>query len=198
MMINRIKAEFNNCEIENSYRNNYLTKDANHARLALAFCAVPLVLFSISDYLLFGWTAGFFYLIFARIIMLFSLLGMIVFFKISKSYRLNDAVIFIFWLIITGGIFYIYSTRPQSFSPYAVYDIIMILSVYLLLPNRFVLQLTPAIIYTILTVAFLIRLRSGVESVLVLRIILSLLFANILGIFLSGVFIISTGADLRH
>jgi len=184
-MIKRFKSEFKERELENSFRRSSLNKESFQGIFAFSLCILPLVLFAFSDYLLFGLSDRFLHLSILRGLILIIIAGMILLLKFNKRYILNDAAIFLFSIFIISGIFYIYSTRPQSYSPYAVYDIISILSIYLLFPNRFILQLIPALIYTLLNIFFLLKSGVNADIVISLRIIISLLFANVLGIFLS-------------
>jgi len=184
-MINRLSVKFNDRETERSFRNIYLEKDSSQGMLAVFLCLIPVLLFIGSDYLLFGLGVKFFYILSIRASMLAGLLGMIVFLWISRNFPLNDAVTFIFWLIMTAGTFYVYSTRPPGYTHYPVFDVIAILSIYLVLPNRFILQVLPALLYTVIDVVFIFNSNMGTDMVIIVRILLSLLFANMVGIFLS-------------
>ncbi len=184
-MIGRFTVEFISSETEISYRQSYLKKDNFQGTLALLLCIIPLGAFMFFDILLFGHDINFFYLLLGRGMILVALLAVALFLRLSRSYEINDIVIFFFWLAVTAAILYIYHLRPKGYSPSAVYDIIIILAIYLVLPGRFILQVIPALIYTVAYAVFLLHSSEGVDRVILLRIFLSLTIANMLGIFMS-------------
>lgn len=184
-MINRIKIEFTDAVMEHLYRESYLKKDATQSIIAAGFCIIPVMFFLISDFILFGLSGKFFILLALRMCMITLIAALIIFLRFSEKYRMNDIVTLTLWLVSMSVIFYIYSTRPQKYTTYAVYDIVMILSIYLLAPNRFIFQLIPALAYSLSAIIYFLFFNPGFDIVIVLRALISLIFVNILGIFIS-------------
>jgi len=173
-------------DMEESYRLYYLNRDISVAGTAMVFFAILLVAFSYSDYLIFNFSMPFYYLLILRV--LYLVIFIFVFLYLRR--RLNPAKFdnYVFSLLILGIILVavINISRPENYASNLAVDIVIILLIYLGLPIRQLFRVISGVVFTLLEI-FIFFFFRNLESILVVySSMVSLIMANVVGIFASG------------
>jgi len=170
-------------ELEKAYRQQYLKSDVKVAALSMLLLAILLVSFAYNDYVLFGFTSTFYFLIALRGIYL-------IYFSILVSYlwRNQDAVkydwnIFLWLMLSMILVIIINLTRPAGYSGNIPVDVILILLVYLAMPMRLLFRTLGAFIFTLSDIFIFFIMRDIASSVGEYAAIFSLFMANVIGIY---------------
>jgi diguanylate cyclase (GGDEF)-like protein/PAS domain S-box-containing protein len=173
-------------DLEKAYRQQYLKNDVRVAALTMLLLVILLVSFAYNDYVLFGFTSLFYFLITLRSIYLIYFIVMVVF-----LWRNQDAVKYdwnmFFWLLLSMILVIVINlTRPLNYSGNIPVDIILILMVYLAMPMRLLFRTVGAVIFTISDIVIFFIIRHSGSSVSEFAAIFSLVMANIIGIYASA------------
>ena len=183
--LNPIAVVFRSKEFEQSYRQQYLKQDMKQAWYVITASAAFIAVFMVSDYRLFGDSWSFYSLVIARSIFIFSMLLVAAKFRTIDNEKLFDTLVFVFLLFFSGLVFYINMGRPADYLSHSIADILILLVIYFLLPNRFIQQLISATIFTIGNIIIIIYFRSSHALLGNHVIIASYLMINLLGIIAS-------------
>ena len=153
--IRRLTASFSDAQTENEYRKHQLDEDRKQYVLAVAVAVIAMLVFIRSDRMLFGTSLTFAFLLGLRVS--FSLLSATVIFILVKMRKLLmiDILMFAWGLLYFLAVVIIYATRPPEFVRSAYLDILMLMVPYLLFNIRFWLQITPQLLYSVLSVVML-------------------------------------------
>ena len=180
--LNSISTVFKSSEFEHSYRQQYLDQDRKQTKIIFIVTAVSIMLFIFSDYKLFGNSGMFYTLLTARsLFSLFAILLTVSLGKLSNEHTFDISTLFSV-LFLSGLVLFINMTRPADYLSHSIADIAILLTIYLILPNRFIFQLISAIIFTAGNIIIIINFRSS-HALLGNNIILvSYVLINLLGI----------------
>ena len=129
----------------------------------LIFC-IPSVAFAYSDFLLFGYTQPFYYLIFVR-----SFVILLAFFTIylvakTKNLRAQDWLLFSTVMLVVCSIFYINLGRPTDYFHHSSTDILAVFALYWIIPNRYYLQVIPAITMSLFNIYIFLFIKDSTSS----------------------------------
>jgi len=179
--LNSLLAVFQSKEFEHSYRQQNLDQDKRQAKFILIITAVAIALFIFSDYKLFDHSWMFYKLLIARSLFILFVFILTVSLRKLVDESIFDILILVFILFLSGLVFYINISRPPDYLSHAIADIVVLLAVYFLLPNRFIYQIISASIFTAGNIIIIINFRSSHALLGNNVIIASYLFINILG-----------------
>ncbi len=174
-------------DLEKAYRLYYLKDDTRTAGISMLLLCILLVAFAYNDYLLFGLTPTFYFLIILRICYLAYFIALIIYLNKNQNPRKFDINLFV-WLILSMiMVIVINLTRPASYAGNYPIDVVLVLLVYLGMPMRLLFRCTGALIFTISEILILFFFRHTTSPVLAFSSLLALVAANIGGIFASHI-----------
>jgi signal transduction histidine kinase len=170
---------------EEDFRSFYLKQDISLARKAMILFAIPILGFSVNDYLFFGFSDLFYGLVILRTFLVIVLSLEIVQLGELASYRGYDKLVFwgIFTMILGGGI--INATRPQFFIFHAIVAVISLLLIYLVIPLRLSLKVFLSSFLTIGEALIILVPSSNPAFSTVFSVLFCLVIANIIAAFTS-------------
>jgi len=173
-------------DLEKSYRQFYLRDDTRTAGITMSLLCFLLVSFAYNDYLLFGLTPPFYFLIAFRSAFLIYFVVLTIFLYGNRSPRSFDINLLVWLVLSLVFVSIINLTRPASYSGNFILDVILVLLVYLCMPMRLAYRATGALIFTAIEFVIFFVLRQIQSPVLAFSAIISLIAANAGGIFASG------------
>jgi diguanylate cyclase (GGDEF)-like protein len=147
ILADHLKTPFDDTDTE--FRESHRLEDLEQARAVITIVAVMVAAFSYVDLLFYKLTGMFYILVAVRV--LFCVLSYVVGTGLKRHKKLHqiDLAIF-FWTIslaiLTLGVNLV---RPSYFNDNILLHSVMILGTYVLLPNRFIFKIIPAIAFTI-------------------------------------------------
>lgn len=175
-------GQFRERDREDVYRRTIKPRVRFESRLAIVVAAMIFGMFTISDYFYVGQSAAFYALVIMRAIVVGCCLALAM--AIGRWGNYSQRL----WLhalplwILATGIILIVPLRPDTLSTQMLAVIVAIMAFYLLIPNLLTV-VTGASLY--LSVGFLVAvvLATDVSAVVILRITLLLIMANVVGFF---------------
>jgi len=174
-------------DMEKSYRQHYLKADVRTASISMLLLCILLVAFAYNDYVLFGLTTTFYFLITLRSLYLIYFIALILYLRGNSDPRKLDINLFIWLLSSMVMVIVINLTRPAGYAGNFTIDVILILLVYLGMPMRLLFRCAGAFIFTIGEIITFFLIRQIASPVLAYSSLLALLMANVGGIFVSGI-----------
>jgi diguanylate cyclase (GGDEF)-like protein/PAS domain S-box-containing protein len=173
-------------DMERAYRLHYLKDDTRTAGITMSLLIILLVAFAYNDYLLFGLTPPFYFLIALRSAFLIYFILLTAYLHKNRSPQNYDLNLLI-WLVLSMVMVSVINlTRPASYSGNFMIDVILVLLVYLCMPMRLAFRMAGALIFTAFEIFIFFVLRWMHSPVLAFSTIISLVAANAGGIFASG------------
>jgi diguanylate cyclase (GGDEF)-like protein/PAS domain S-box-containing protein len=173
-------------DLEKAYRLHYLRDDTRTAGITMFLLILLLVVFAYNDYLLFGLSPAFYWLVALRSALLVYFIVLMVYLHRNRSPQKYDINLFIWMVLSLIMVSVINLTRPMSYSGNFIIDVILVLLVYLCIPMRLAFRATGAFVFTAIEIVIFFILRQIHTPMLAFSAILSLVAANIGGIFASG------------
>ncbi|RPJ56012.1 MAG: diguanylate cyclase [Dehalococcoidia bacterium] len=173
-------------DLEKAYRLRYLKDDTRTAFITMFLLSFLLAAFGYNDYLLFGLSLTFYSLITLRVIFLVYFIILLIYLRKINSPQKFDNYLLI-WLVLSLIMVSIINlSRPSSYSGNFMIDVILVLLVYLCMPIRLEFRTSGAIVFTIIEMVIFFVLRDIPSPIIAITAILSLIAANIGGLFASG------------
>ena len=166
-------------ENKEDYRQLFLEPDISQARIVVFFIAVAIALFTIGDYLFLAFSLTFFALAALRIGLISYSVLLIRHLRQVKNYRSYDLSIFAFLLSVALSVLVINSTRPENFYLHIIIVDMAVFIFYLVIPNRFIFQALPTIIFSLGELAILMLTFGIFDMPDLVTALASLAFANI-------------------
>jgi len=127
----------NNSSVVNqySYRNFYLNSDVSRARLGLSMLLIPIMVYVVNDYNLFGFSSAFYFLWATRAALFGYTLFLIFYLNGIKRFEKYDRSITVWEFTVVIGIVIINLTRPAVFIPdQVIISVIYIFIICLVIP----------------------------------------------------------------
>lgn len=147
--ITALWARFKYFKMEYAFRQEHLRFDKLQTIVGILILLLPIILFCSSDYYLFQTSRQFFSLLIVRGLLFLLTLVVLHLVPRVKVFNRLDGLILIWWFAFVAANFYINSTRPAEYIGHSMIDILILLSIYILLPNRLILQIIPALLFTL-------------------------------------------------
>ena len=182
MTIDRLRAVFTASAMEYGFREHVHSANKWQLIFSLSLLTLPLAFFSRSDYILFGATTQFWLLLAMRgaILLVFALMILLAF-RMKQLWKLDNALLVVTFLL-SILLFYINTTRPPSYHQHSIIDALLLLSIYLLIPNRFLYQVIGAFFLTGLAFINFLFFRDPVPALAANVFWISYIFSNAMGI----------------
>ena len=174
-------------DMEKTYRQHYLKADVRTASISMLLLCILLVAFAYNDYVLFGLTPPFYFLITLRSLYLIYFIALILYLRRNNDPRKFDINLLIWLLSSMLMVIVINLTRPAGYEGNFIIDVILILLVYLGMPMKLLFRCTGAVIFTISEIITFFFIRHIASPVLAYSSLFALVTANVGGIFASGI-----------
>lgn len=171
----------NSYESKDEYKRLFLAADISQAKIVIVLLALIVTLFIISDYMFFNLSLVFYTLVALRLVLLAYCVWQFMFIAKVENYRSYDRSTLLYLLTISIGILIVNSTRPENFLPHIIVIDTAVFVYYLVIPNRFIYQAIPALVFTLGEVSILMLTFELFEMPALFIALLSLAFANIVG-----------------
>ena len=142
-------ATFRDSQLERSYRRAFLHRDRWQIVLAVVLLNVSNVVFIATDVDFTGGTATLRLLLGIRAGLLALSLALVWILWRDTSLRLVDGAVALWTTYVCVLSLFLATTRPPDYAPRVVGDAMVVLIIYILIPNRFLLQLFPALLLTV-------------------------------------------------
>jgi signal transduction histidine kinase len=168
-------------ENKEEYRQLFLEPDISQSRIAIFFVALTIAVFSFGDYMFFGFAPTFFALASLRLALIVGAIFLVRSLKRARNYRAYDSAIFVYSLAVVASILLVNSTRPENFIPHIIVVDMAIFVFYLVIPNRFIFQALPALIFSLGEVAIISATFGTFDMPALITALGSLFFANLVG-----------------
>lgn len=139
--INPLTAEFSDPAAEMGYRFHAQAGAARDARLALAVGAVFYLLFSVADYMSLDASRNFYLLLYTRIVVAGAALSVALLAPRFPGWVTGGRVVALVEALAFAGICLITLYRPVDIAWHGMSMIVLLMAVYLFVPNRFLLAL---------------------------------------------------------
>ncbi|MFA5063859.1 MAG: diguanylate cyclase [Dehalococcoidia bacterium] len=173
-------------ELEKAYRQQYLKSDVKVAALSMLLLAIMLVSFAYNDYVLFGFTSTFYFLIALRGTYLIYFIILVVYLWRNQDAVKYDWNLFTWLMLSMILVITINLTRPAEYTGNIPVDVILILLVYLAMPMRLLFRTLGALIFTLSDIFIFFIFRHAASSIGEYAAIFSLFMANVIGIYASA------------
>ena len=171
---------------EGKYRLQYLSTDVRHSTFGLLFLLVPTLSFIFTDFQ-FHWESPTFWPVLSVRIgfLIFATVMAMVLTKVRQPKQL-DRINLTITLGLIASVAAIELLRPDMFLTHIMVDSLVVLSCYLVFPNRIQARTVPAVSYTLFLIGAIMFWHHDVPITSLNAIFLSLFLANLMGFFISN------------
>ncbi len=165
---------------------HYLSEDMVQSKVAIGIAVLFCLVFSVGDYLNFGFGNKYYITIIARII--FIVFSAIVLIKMTQINRVkqHSKIMFCWGLVFVALTLVVNILRQANNLNFTYLDNIIVLSLYLVMPNGLIQKILLAGILTVGDMSVIAFWKDPTDGLLFVTIFLSYMIANILGIFISS------------
>ncbi len=175
-------------DLEEGYNRHHLGSDARQAFFVGAVWLIPNVLFIFTDYLKYANQPAFTKLLCMRLLLILVFFAGFFILKKVRRYATYSWVVFFLVSFALTTVFFARSFRPTIQVYYLGLDYIILLSIYLLVPNNFLFRTLPCVFFTLATLISYFSITPVLPVSDIIVIIISHIFANGLGILTSAKF----------
>ena len=172
--------------LEQKYNEAYLQENIAVTRISLWVWQLANIALVSMDYLFFGFGRMFFLMLFVRAAV-FIYCGFVIhqLTKITEVHRF-ERILFFCTLIGAGVFLLINYNRPATYLHHTVIDVVGLLCLYLLFPNRFLFRLIPALFLTIGSLALYLFIKTNISAVIIVVTFIGYTLTNFLGLLVSA------------
>jgi len=165
------------------YRQFYLAGDVRQMVVGLAVLALVTVVYSYSDYLLFGLSGQFYSLLALRLILLIATaIVIILLLKAITRPAAYDLVVLAYGVCAICICIYIGWTRPGSYMQYTALDVAIVIAIYLFFTCRRLIKVALALLLTIGDLMIIIMLKDYVGPLVWNVTLTSFIVVNFIGL----------------
>jgi len=150
--------------LEARFRDATASEDIALISKGMLFCAAYAFVFLPTDYSLFGWTYAFGGLVAVRVALALACLGVLALAHHPVGRNHRDKALLLFCFIGIAVIATINLSRPPDYVLGIAVDVCVALVYFLLLPNRFLYQVSAAVLYSVATVTVFVASKDGVNT----------------------------------
>jgi hypothetical protein len=177
----RFWGRFDSAALEEHYRRQHLPRDSARARLVLAIAFVPLLLFAVSDYRLFGTTAPFCWLLAGRTALaLYTLLLLAALHKGLTPRQFDRALLG--WSLLAAVLdVSVSSTRPADYTGHFLVEVVVVVLFYTVLPASLPYQAIPALLISTGSMVLFLAVKAPTDGLTGTALAVAYLLANVLG-----------------
>ncbi|MBL7647932.1 MAG: hypothetical protein JNK74_17255 [Candidatus Hydrogenedentes bacterium] len=170
-------------DFEARCRAYYLAQDLGVYYTGVVLLSLPIVLFSYSDYLLYGTGASFQFLAGVRVTMLAATTG--VFLRLPQLLRRpsGDKLITIWSLHFSAVVIFINSTRPPEYIQHAMLDVLILMTLYFLFPLPAPLHAIAPLAFSVGNLIMIFTVKTSVSSLETNVLVITYVLGNALGLY---------------
>jgi len=165
--------------LESLYRQSTLRSDASQVKIIGYIYIVAILVYIVNDYQLFGLTPPFLFLTLVRGVLVASVIVMLRSMAGVRSFNLMDHIIFAAATMAMCMHLYIIYSRPASLT---YIDLLIVLAVYLAIPNRFYFRLIPALLFSVGDILLFAFLRPDTGEIGLFALAWALVIGNFMGV----------------
>jgi len=173
-------------KIDQEYREAFLREDIIQAQIVIAIVAVWVLAYSYADYLKLGGTTVFYQLMALRVIFFCASLGISVRIPKTKNVNLVDFTVFVWSMALVLLSLLANASREMLTVEDIMIHYILLLGFYLLVPNRLIAKIIPALTTTFVDIFILVTCEKSefpsLTSYTTFTSISTLIAINILGV----------------
>jgi diguanylate cyclase (GGDEF)-like protein len=173
-------------ELEEKYNVAYLSENIALTRISLWVWQLTNIALIYMDYLIFGFGRMFWLMLGTRTAISIYFGWVIHQLSMITEVRRFERILFISMLIGVSVFLLINVNRPTTYLHHTVIDVIGLLSLYLLFPNRFLFRLMPAVLLTAGSIALYLFVKTNITPMIVAVTLICYALANFLGILVSA------------
>jgi diguanylate cyclase (GGDEF)-like protein len=175
-------------DLEPAYRRHFLKADVDQAVVGLWFLVIPGMFFAISDFMLVGFGPIFAALAVVRTFMGISTLVTIRYVRTVTEPASLDRALLIWSLLGVSTVFIMNSLRPPSHTLQLGIQALLLLAIYLVIPNNLQARLGMAIFVILMTAVLNLFGRRSADPLMALQVWSTVLLANVMGVAISARF----------
>jgi diguanylate cyclase (GGDEF)-like protein len=172
--------------LEHAYRTSYLHSDALIAKLMAVFWVAVNLFFVTVDFVVLGLGPMLLHALIARAVIVLFVALYIIRFSRSISPAEYDRLTLAMWLVASACILYLHGyARPTTYVNYYSVDILVVISMYVVVPGTFWNRVVPALFYTAGHLAVFFLIKTVDQPAVYLLFLISFLIANVIGLYFS-------------
>jgi hypothetical protein len=181
----RFPGIFNDPATEREFRNSERRHDVLRSRAFLVAIVLAILALTYTDYDSYGFSEAFWRVAAARAAFLaLSFVAMLSFERVSSPF--NRDCVLVAWALCTAALVaYVASTRPPFLTGHLVFNAVVVLVVYVLLPLPVTFQVLPALVISVTSVYLGVHILGGHSTPGVRALDIAHLTANGVGLFIS-------------
>ena len=161
----------------------YLAQDLSVYYTGMVLLAMPILLFSYSDYLLYGTGPKFELLVGVRLSVLAVTVGMFVKLPEIMSVRSGDKLIAIWCLYFCWVVIFINSTRPPEYIQHAMLDVLILMTLYFLFPLPAPLHAIAPLAFSVGNLIMIFVIKTSVSPLETNVLVITYVLGNALGLY---------------
>ena len=181
-----IDPTFTNPELEAKYNEAYLEENISISRISLVVWQCANLALIGMDYLLSGSGRLFLFLLGLRLSVFVYFFALVRYLGTVKEVFWYQRILFYSLCMGVGVFLLINLTRPPTYLQHSVIDVIGVLCIYLVFPNRFLFRLIPALLLTAGSILLYIFVKAGLSPGIILVTLVSYGLVNFLGLLVSA------------
>lgn len=184
--LNKYSAKFKDSALEHEYRKTFLKGDIKSSIIYLAFIAC-ILLYSLFKKAVIDDNSGSFSYILLRVGTVVFLASSIMICLKLKNYKATDKILFFITIICSITFFAVHYMTPERNLVRTIVYLIILMSYYLIIPNRLMLQTISAVFFStlILIATHTCKFEISETKGFIAAVYISLLSGNILGFYYS-------------
>ncbi len=164
-------------------RAHYLAQDLGVYYTGIVLLSLPIVLFSYSDYLLYGTGPKFELLAGVRLSLLAVTVGMFVRLPEIMRGRSGDKLIAVWCLYFSAVVIFINSTRPPEYIQHAMLDVLILMTLYFLFPLPAPLHAIAPLAFSVGNLIMIFAIKSPVSPLETNVLVITYGLGNALGLY---------------
>jgi hypothetical protein len=174
-------GRFAGAALEEGYRQHHLPRDCVRARLVLSVALAPLLIFTMSDYRLFGATAAFAALLAGRVAFALFTLAVLAAVRRTTTARSFDRLSLGWNLVAAVLNIALCAIRPPEYTGYLNFEVGYVLLLYTVAPAPLLYQMLPAGVLCVGSGAVFLTTQARTDGLTGTALAVTYLIVNVLG-----------------
>jgi len=108
----------------------------------------------------------------------------VLYFKVEKVYA-HDRIVFLWTVVSVLLTVYVSYTRPYNYVAYTTTDVLLLFTIYVLVPNNLIFRLISCLLFTVLSMAVIFFCKHSIPTPMLNLALFSYILTNVLGFVLS-------------
>ncbi|MDR3592880.1 MAG: GGDEF domain-containing protein [Negativicutes bacterium] len=172
--------------LEQEYRVHYLPADARQMSIAIIIWQIPNILLAYADFQIFNGSMVYWSLLVVRLSLLLLSACAVQALRKAVTPQVFDRTLLVWFAAAISFVLYINATWATVAPVSSAFTVMILLTIYLIIPGRMFFRLIPALYMTIGSIFVCLRFGPTVTPVVAYLLMVGLLMANLLGIIFSA------------